>query len=139
MRGRVELRREPVELTTVITRAVETSQPVIDAEGHQLSVSPPSTPLWVNGDLVRLGQVVSNLLNNAAKYTERGGHIWLSAERSGDQAVLRVRDSGIGIAPDHLARVFDMFYQAERRTKEAQGGLGIGLSLVRRLVELHGG
>jgi CheY-like chemotaxis protein len=93
----------------------------------------------VHGDLVRLAQVVGNLLNNAAKYTEKGGRIWLSASREGNKAVLHVRDTGIGIAPDQLDQIFDMFYQADRRTKNAQGGLGIGLSLVRALVELHGG
>jgi signal transduction histidine kinase len=139
MRGKVELRREPVELATVVARAVETSQPVVDAEGHQLTVALPPEPLWVDGDLVRLAQVVSNLLNNAAKYTERGGQILLTAGREGSEAVLRVRDTGVGIAPELLPRLFDMFFQAERRTRESQGGLGIGLSLVRGLVELHGG
>ncbi len=139
MRGKVQLRREPVELATAVARAVETSQPVIDAEGHRLTVSLPPEPLWVHGDLVRLAQVVSNLVNNAAKYTERGGQISLAAVREVDEAVLRVRDTGIGIAPELLPRLFDMFFQAERRTKDSQGGLGIGLSLVRGLVELHGG
>ena len=139
MRGKVELRREPIELATVVARAVETSQPLIDAEAHRLTVSVAPDPLWVHGDLVRLAQVISNLLNNAAKYTERGGEIFIGAERAGDEAVIRVRDTGIGIPRDALPRLFDMFYQADRRTKESQGGLGIGLSLVQRLVELHGG
>lgn len=139
MRGKVELRREPVELATVIARAVETSQPAIEAEEHRLTLSLPPEPLWVSGDLVRLAQVVANLLNNAAKYTERGGQIGVTAAREGGAAVLRVRDTGIGIAPHLLPRLFDMFFQAERRTKASQGGLGIGLSLVRGLVELHGG
>ncbi len=144
MRGKVELRREPVDIATVVARAVETAQPIIEAEGHQLTVSLPPAPLWVNGDLVRLAQVVGNLLNNAAKYTERGGSIWLSAEltsreRERPEVLIRVRDSGIGIAADLLPRVFDMFFQAAHRASESQGGLGIGLSLVRRLVELHGG
>jgi PAS domain S-box-containing protein len=139
IRGKVELRPEPVEIATVVARAVETSQPVIAAEAHRLEVDVRPEPLWVNGDLVRLAQVVSNLLNNAAKYTDRGGRIRLSAGREGGEAVLRVRDTGIGIAPEWLPRLFDMFFQAERRTKESQGGLGIGLSLVRGLVELHGG
>jgi PAS domain S-box-containing protein len=139
IRGKVELRREPVELATVVAHAVETSQPGIESEGHRLTVGMPPEPLWVNGDLVRLAQVVSNLLNNAAKYTERGGEVALTVSREGSEAVLRVRDTGIGIAPEHLPRLFDMFYQAERRTKESQGGLGLGLSLVRGLVELHGG
>jgi PAS domain S-box-containing protein len=139
MRGKVELRREPVEMATVVARAVETSQPVLDAEGHRLTVAVPPEPLWVDGDPVRLAQVVSNLLNNAAKYTERGGQVWLTAAREGGEAVVRVRDSGIGIAPQLLPRLFDMFFQAERRTKDSQGGLGIGLSLVRGIVEQHGG
>jgi PAS domain S-box-containing protein len=139
MRGKVELRREPVELATVVARAVETTLPIIETEGHLLTVELPPEPLWVNGDLVRLAQVASNLLNNAAKYTERGGQIWLTAQREGGEAVLRVRDTGIGIAPEFLPRLFDMFFQGERRTKESQGGLGIGLPLVRGLVELHGG
>ncbi|MHB1424522.1 MAG: hybrid sensor histidine kinase/response regulator [Gemmataceae bacterium] len=139
MQGKVGLRREPLELATVVARAVETSQPSIDAEGHRLTIALPPEPLWVNGDLVRMAQVVGNLLNNAAKYTERGGRISLTAAREGGKAVLRVRDTGIGIAFEQLPRLFDMFFQAERRTKESQGGLGIGLSLVRGIVELHGG
>ncbi|HET6883624.1 MAG TPA: ATP-binding protein [Pirellulales bacterium] len=139
MRGKVELRRERIELATAVARAVETSQPALDAEGHRLTVSLVPEPLLVDGDLVRLAQVVSNLLNNAAKYTERNGHIRLEAAAEGAEAVIRVRDTGIGIDPAVLPKLFDMFYQAERRTKQSQGGLGIGLSLVRGLVELHGG
>jgi PAS domain S-box-containing protein len=139
MRGKVELRREPVELANIVARAVETVQPVIDAEGHRLEMSLSPEPLWVYGDLLRLSQVVANLLNNAAKYTDKGGTITLTTAREGGQAVVRVRDTGIGLTPDLLPRIFDMFFQAARRTKEAQGGLGIGLSLVRGLVESHGG
>jgi PAS domain S-box-containing protein len=139
MRGKIELRREPVELATVVARAVETSQPVFEAEGHELTVTVAPEPLPLDGDLVRLAQVVSNLLNNAAKYTERGGKVWLTGGREGDQAVVRVRDTGVGIALDMLPVIFDMFVQADRRTKNSQGGMGIGLTLVRRLVELHGG
>ncbi len=95
--------------------------------------------MWLDGDLVRLGQVIGNLLHNAAKYTERGGKIWLAGERNGDKAVLRVWDTGIGIALEMLPKIFEMFVQADRRTKNAQGGLGIGLTLVRSLVEMHGG
>jgi signal transduction histidine kinase len=93
----------------------------------------------LEADPTRLAQVVTNLVNNAAKYTEEGGHIWLTAERAGNEAVLRVRDDGIGIAPEVLPRVFELFAQGERALGRAQGGLGIGLSLVRRLVEMHGG
>ena len=139
MRGRIELRQEPLELASVVARAVETSQPRLDAEEHRLTVCVAPEPVRLNGDLVRLAQVVSNLLDNAAKYTERGGQIWLTASREANEAVVRVRDTGVGIAPDALPRLFDMFYQAQRRTKNSQGGLGIGLSLVRGLVQLHGG
>jgi len=139
MRGKVELRREPIDLAAVVSRAVETVQPVIDAEDHQLKMSLSPEPLWVHGDLLRLAQVVANLLNNAAKYTEKGGRIVLSTAREDGQAVVRVRDTGIGLTPEMLPRIFDMFFQADRRTKDAQGGLGIGLSLVRGLVEAHGG
>jgi PAS domain S-box-containing protein len=139
MRGKIELRREPLELAAVVARAVETSQPRLDAEGHRLTVMVAPESVRLYGDLVRLAQVVSNLLDNAAKYTERGGHIWLTAVREGNDAVVRVRDTGIGITPASLPRLFDMFYQAERRTRKSQGGLGIGLSLVRGLAELHGG
>ncbi|HWB11450.1 MAG TPA: ATP-binding protein [Pirellulales bacterium] len=139
MRGKIELRREAVELAAVVARAVETSQPRLDAEGHRLTVLVASECLLLYGDLVRLAQVISNLLDNAAKYTERGGQIWLTAIREGNEAVVRVRDTGIGIAPAALPRLFDMFYQAERRTRKSQGGLGIGLSLVRGLAQLHGG
>ena len=139
MRGQVELRRERIDLATVVARAVETSQPAITAEGHALEINLAPEPLWVNGDLVRLAQVVSNLLNNAAKYTDRGGRIRVSLARDGHEGVLRVQDTGIGIPAELLPRLFDMFFQVERRTRQSQGGLGIGLSLVRGLVELHGG
>ena len=139
MRGKVELRREPVEIAMAVARAVETAQPALDAEGHELVLSLCPEPLWIDGDIVRLAQVIANLLNNAAKYTERGGRITLVAEAEEGAAVVRVRDSGIGIAPEMLSRIFDMFFQAERRTNQAHGGLGIGLSLVRGLIELHGG
>lgn len=139
VRGKVELRRESVDLATVITRAVETSQPFIDAEQHELTVNLPSEPLRVSGDPVRLAQVIANLLNNAARYTERRGKISVSAQREGNRAVLRVRDTGIGIAPDALSQIWDMFVQADRRMKGAQGGMGIGLTLVKSLVEMHGG
>jgi CheY-like chemotaxis protein/two-component sensor histidine kinase len=139
MRGKVELRREPIELAGVVARAVETTQPAIDAQGHRLSVALPPEALWIDGDLVRLAQLVANLLDNAAKYTDRGGRISVSAAREGDAAVLRVRDDGVGIRPELLPHLFDMFFQAERRTRASRGGLGIGLSLVKGLAELHGG
>jgi PAS domain S-box-containing protein len=139
MEGKIDLRREPVEIDTVVARAVETAQPAIDAQGHELTITLPPVPLSVYADPVRLAQVVSNLLTNAAKYMESGGRIWLSAERQGDELALRVRDAGLGIAPDLLPRVFDLFVQAEHGVGRSQGGLGLGLTLVKRLVEMHGG
>jgi CheY-like chemotaxis protein len=139
MRGKIELHKEPVDVATIIARAVETAQPAIDALGHALEISLPKEPVLVEGDLMRLAQVVSNLLNNAAKYTEQRGRIWLSAERQGEELVLRVRDTGVGISPEFLPRIFDLFVQAEHGVARTQGGLGIGLTLVRRVVEMHGG
>jgi PAS domain S-box-containing protein len=138
-RGRIEIRKERIEIAAVVARAIETAQPVIDAEGHHLELALSPDPLWVEGDLVRLSQVIANLLNNAAKFTKKGGKITITAAGEDGNAVVRVRDTGIGLSEEMRARVFDMFYQAERRTKEGQGGLGIGLSLVRGLVEAHGG
>ena len=139
MRGKIELRKERVELATVVARAVETVQPLVDAQGHQLSVRIPSESLLLDADPVRLAQVVGNLLTNAAKYTEPNGRIWLTAEREGDVAVLRVRDNGIGIAPQMLPRIFELFVQVDHASTKAQGGLGIGLTLVKNLVEMHNG
>ena len=139
MRGKIELRKEPVELATVVARAVETAQPLIEVQGHRLDLSLPSESLLLDADPVRLSQVVGNLLTNSAKYTEANGHIWLTARREGDQAVLRVRDDGIGIAPDMLPHVFELFVQVDHASTKAQGGLGIGLTLVKNLVEMHNG
>ena len=139
MRGKIELRRERVELATVVARAVETVQPLIEAQGHVLSVRMASDSLLLEADPVRLAQVVGNLLTNAAKYTEPNGRIWLTAERDGDMAVLRVRDNGIGIAPAMLPRIFELFVQMDHASTKAQGGLGIGLTLVKNLVEMHNG
>jgi PAS domain S-box-containing protein len=139
MRGKIELRREPVELATVIARAVETANPFIELQGHQLEISTPKESLLLDADPVRLAQVVGNLLTNSAKYTEANGHIWLSARREGDQAILVVRDTGIGIAPDVLPHIFELFVQADHASTRAQGGLGIGLTLVKNLVEMHDG
>jgi len=137
--GKIELRKEPVDLTLVAARAAETATPLIEQRRHGFSLALASQPLCVEGDAARLEQVVVNLLTNAAKYTERGGRIWLEAARDGDHALLRVRDTGAGIPPAMLARVFDLFVQAERTLDRSQGGLGIGLTLVRSLVEMHGG
>jgi PAS domain S-box-containing protein len=139
MRGKIELRRERFELATVVARAVETVQPLVDAQGHQLSVRLPPESLPVEADPVRLAQAVGNLLTNAAKYTEPGGRIWLIAERDGGVAVLRVRDTGIGISPAMLPRIFELFVQVDHTSTKAQGGLGIGLTLVKNLVEMHNG
>jgi PAS domain S-box-containing protein len=137
--GKITLRKEKVELAGVVARAVETSRPLIEARRHQLSVALPSEPIWIEGDSTRLAQVIGNVLNNAAKYTEEAGRIWLSASSAGGEVVLRVRDSGVGIPADVLPRVFDLFTQADRSLDRSQGGLGIGLTLVRNLVEMHGG
>jgi CheY-like chemotaxis protein len=123
----------------VIQSAVETSRPAIDAAGHQLSVSLPAEPVWIDADATRMAQVFSNLLNNASKYTDPGGRIELVAEVDGRGLRVTVRDNGIGISPEKLGQIFDMFVQIDPRLERAQGGLGIGLTLVRRLVELHGG
>jgi two-component system CheB/CheR fusion protein len=138
-RGKVELRRERVELAAVVQNAVETSRPLIEAAGQQLAVTLPQQPLVLDADPVRLAQVVANLLNNAAKYTEAGGRIDLTAERNRGEVVIRVRDTGIGIPPDMLPRIFEIFTQVDRAQCRDQGGLGIGLSLVRGLVQMHGG
>ncbi len=138
--GKVELRREHIDLSTVIRNAVETSRPLFDAAGHTLEVSlAPAPGMAVDGDMTRLTQVVANLLNNAAKYTPAGGRIAVSTRREGDEAVVEVVDTGVGIAAGQLAEVFEMFTQVDRAAGRSQGGLGIGLALVRRLVEMHGG
>jgi CheY-like chemotaxis protein len=132
-----------VELAGVITNAVETSRPLIEAGHHVLTTELPTQPTWLDVDPTRMAQVVANLLNNAAKYTPEGGHIRLSAQTisaaEGDCVEIRVADNGTGIPPDVLPRMWDMFAQADRTIGRAQGGLGIGLTLVKRLVELHGG
>ena len=165
-RNKLELRKASVELASVVHNAVETSRPMIEAAGHELTLSLPTTPVLLDADAARLAQVFANLLNNAAKYTEPGGRIWLTASVEGvrrqesgvrDQeqnaasaltpdswsltpvVEVRVRDSGVGIPEHMLPHVFDMFMQADHTLAKAQGGLGIGLTLVRRLVELHGG
>ena len=139
MRGKIDLRKEPIELATVVARAVETVQPLIQIQGHDLQISVSADSLLLDVDAIRLAQVLGNLLTNSAKYTESGGRIWLTADREGDQAVVRVRDNGIGIAPDMLPYVFELFVQADHATTRAQGGLGIGLTLVKNLVQMHGG
>ncbi|MEJ6023327.1 hybrid sensor histidine kinase/response regulator [Ramlibacter sp. PS4R-6] len=137
--NKVELRVERLDMATVLAGAVETSAPLVAAAGHTLDVDIPSKPLCVQGDATRLAQIVSNLLNNAAKYTPPGGRIELVAREEGSHAVVRVHDTGVGIPPAELPKVFEMFTQVGRNLDRSQGGLGIGLALVKRLVELHGG
>lgn len=137
--GQIQLQSEPVSLAIVITNAVEVSRPLIDAARHRLSVELPDEQLYVEGDSTRLSQVLQNLLNNAAKYTPTGGTITLRAERSEDAAIIRVRDTGIGIPPTMLDRVFEMFTQVDRGSALSQGGLGIGLALAQQLTQMHGG
>ncbi|HEV2970200.1 MAG TPA: PAS domain S-box protein [Pirellulales bacterium] len=139
MQGRIELHKEPAELANLVARAVETAQPLIDSRGHKLTVVVPPQTIWVEADVLRLVQVLTNLLNNAAKYTKTQGQIRLTAGQDGNEAVVRISDNGIGIPADMLPRVFDLFVQANPTVARSEGGLGIGLTLVRRIVELHGG
>jgi signal transduction histidine kinase len=137
--GRLQLRSQPVDMHAVIDAALETSMPVIGARGHDLAVHVEETPLPLNGDPMRLAQVVSNLLNNAAKYTPRGGHLRLTVQRQEPDVAIRVADDGVGIAADALPGIFEMFSQGSTALEGAEGGLGIGLALVKGVVELHGG
>jgi CheY-like chemotaxis protein len=137
--GKVQINKELVEVSVITERGAEMARPVIDARRHNLTVTLPKDPMWVEGDPVRLGQIVMNLLTNAAKYTSEGGKIWLTAEREGDRATIRVRDTGIGIEPDMLPRIFEMFTQVDTSLNRREGGLGIGLSIVKKIAELHGG
>jgi CheY-like chemotaxis protein len=138
-RGKIELRRARVPLGPIIEEAIETVRPLLAMFEHTLTTTLPPEALYIDGDAGRLSQVVGNLLTNAAKFTDKGGRIWLSAEREGDEAVIRVRDDGIGIAPEHLQTLFDMFVQVDTAIERSRDGLGIGLTLVKTLVELHGG
>jgi signal transduction histidine kinase len=138
-RGKVKLRKEQVEAAVIVQSAVETAQPFIEHAGHTLKVELPREPLLLEADPTRLAQVLVNLLNNAAKYTDPGGRITLTVVRRQERVVFRVRDTGIGIAPSMLTRIFEMFTQMGRAEDRSQGGLGIGLALVRGLVGLHGG
>ncbi|HEX3129232.1 MAG TPA: PAS domain S-box protein [Thermoanaerobaculia bacterium] len=138
-RGKIELRKRPVELRPIVEGAVETTRPLLERQGHRLTVSLPKEPVVLEADATRIEQVLANLLNNAAKFTEPGGCVDLSVEVHPGEAVLRVRDNGPGIAPDLLPRIFDLFVQEDRSLARSHGGLGIGLTLVRSLVERHGG
>ena len=138
-RDKLQLRKERIDLAEVLQSAIEASQPLLNARGHDFGVDLPPEPVLIDADLGRLSQVISNLLNNAAKYTQRGGRIRLAARREGNEAVVSVRDNGIGIPLEAQRRVFEMFAQADQSLDRSQGGLGIGLHLARRLTEMHGG
>jgi CheY-like chemotaxis protein/two-component sensor histidine kinase len=137
--NRFELRKERMDLAVVLRLAVETSGSLLRAGGQEFTTEVPEDAIYLDADPVRLAQAVSNCLNNAAKFTDSGGHIWLSAERAGGDAVISVRDTGVGISRAMLPRVFEMFTQGEQTPARTFGGLGIGLTLVKRLVEMHGG
>jgi signal transduction histidine kinase/ActR/RegA family two-component response regulator len=138
-RGAITLRREVVSVADIVNRAIETNRPLIDAKRHELVVELPDEPIHVDGDITRLTQVLGNLLHNAGKYTEDGGQIRVSVAGKHPEAVIRVTDTGVGIPSDMLVKVFDLFTQVERPLNRKQGGLGVGLAMVRRLVEMHGG
>ncbi|HET8874801.1 MAG TPA: ATP-binding protein, partial [Casimicrobiaceae bacterium] len=138
-RGKIELKVEMVDVGQVVAAAIETSKPNIDAQRHALSLQLPSEPMQLVGDFARVAQILSNVVNNAAKYTPKGGRISLSAARESDEIVFRVRDSGVGIPPEFLTSIFDPFTQVDRTLARSHGGLGIGLTLVRRLVEMQNG
>lgn len=138
-RGKVVLRRETIDLREVVERAVETVRPMIDSKRHRVEVRAPDAPLWVEADPTRLEQIVVNLVGNAAKYSEEGRTIAVDASREGLEAVIRVEDEGVGMAPEVLAKVFDLFAQADSTIDRSQGGLGVGLTIARSLVEMHGG
>jgi signal transduction histidine kinase/ActR/RegA family two-component response regulator len=137
--NKIQLRREPLDLARLMAAAVESITPLATVASHTIDVQLPSTPVYVHGDSARLMQVFANVLNNAVKFTPPGGHIWFTAEQQSNAAVVRIRDTGAGIAPEVLPRVFEMFHQAEPVLDRSTGGLGIGLTLVRRLVEMHEG
>jgi len=137
--GKIKLQENVFDIATVIHQSVESSRPLMESRRQELSVHVPDEPLWIKGDLVRLDQVISNLLNNAAKYSESGNRISVNVEAADGWVTVRVKDNGIGIPPEVLPHVFDLFAQAEHKLAQSQGGLGIGLTLVKRLVEMHGG
>ncbi|MFL5243001.1 MAG: ATP-binding protein [Gemmataceae bacterium] len=137
--GKIHLRKEPLELSAIVDRASETVRTLIDTRQHELIVSLPTEPIWLEADPTRLEQILTNLLTNAAKYTDPQGRIWVTARRENSEVVLRVRDSGVGIPQAMLDHIFELFTQVDRSIDRTQGGLGIGLNVVRRLVELHGG
>ncbi len=138
-REKLVLQKEPLNLSEIVKAAVESSRPLIDQRQHELTVTMSQDSIYVDADRLRFTQVIMNLLNNAAKYTPDPGHIWLNVEQAGDTVVIRVKDTGVGIAAESLPHVFELFYQVDRSYTRSEGGLGLGLTLVHRLVELHGG
>jgi CheY-like chemotaxis protein/anti-sigma regulatory factor (Ser/Thr protein kinase) len=138
-RGKIRLRKEVVDLTPIINSAVDAMRPKVEERQHELTVAATSGDCWVEVDSMRLEQILTNLLSNAARYTEKGGKIWVSAEREGKDVFVRVRDSGIGIAPERLTQIFELFTQGDHSLARAEGGLGIGLTVARSLAELQGG
>jgi signal transduction histidine kinase/ActR/RegA family two-component response regulator len=138
-KGKLQVRKKRVELAEVLSLAIETARPLIERSAHELIVTIPTGPVYVQADPTRLAQVIVNLLNNSAKFTDNGGRIWLTAGRRGQEAVIAVRDTGIGIEPDYVPHLFTKFSQATPALERSHGGLGIGLSLVKGLVELHAG
>jgi PAS domain S-box-containing protein len=138
-RGKIELRKERVELAPIVNQAVEAVRALYRSMNHELTVSLPAQPVHLDADPTRLAQVVGNLLNNACKFTDKGGHVWLTVEQDQEQAVVRVKDSGIGIAANNIPRLFEMFSQVDTSLERSRDGLGIGLTLVKTLVEMHGG
>lgn len=139
MHGKIELRKQPVELAELINQSIKTIRPLVESQHQQLTVHLPAQPIWLNADPVRIAQVIENLLNNAVKYSDANGRIELTVERQDEHAVVVVRDNGVGIEPALLPNVFEMFTQSSRSIDRAQGGLGIGLALVQRLIEMHDG
>ena len=138
-RGKIELRKERIELASAVHHAVEAARPQCKSLNHTLTVALPPNPIFLNADPTRLAQVLGNLLSNACKYTDKGGQMSLTVEREGDQAVIRLRDNGIGIAADQLPRIFEMFVQIDTSLERSVSGLGIGLTLVKSLAEMHDG
>lgn len=137
--GRIQLHQEDLDARGILQAAVETVRPLLDQRKHELTISLPEEPIWLRADALRLEEAIVNVLSNAAKYTPEAGHIWISIKQQDAEMVLRIRDNGVGIAPELLVQIFELFTQAERTLDRSQGGLGIGLAVAQKLVELHGG